>query len=265
MLKTTTNEKSIYYNEYGNGEPLLLIAGLASDSQSWSPIINSLAAHFRIIVFDNSGVGRSSNDNTDITIKKMAEDCVILIKKLGLSSINVLGHSMGGMIAMDLAIRHPEMVNKLILEATSPKINERNIELFSDWVLYLKSGIKKDLWFRNIFYWIFSPTFFNDKAMFNQAVKMAIDYPYPQTNNSFENQVKAISTFNCVAQIKTIKASTLIVFGENDLLFPHSETIELFKNISKAKTITIPKTAHSIHMENPEEFSKIVIDFMSVV
>ena len=169
MALMKSNINSIYFEEHGKGHPLLLIAGLASDSQSWLPIVPGLAKHFRLIVFDNRGVGRSSQDNSDISIEEMADDCARLLKHLKLPSAYVLGHSMGGMIAMDLAIRYPDMVDKLILEATAPKLNRRNTELFDDWVSFLKLGMDKHLWFRNIFYWIFSAGFFEDKDVFAQA------------------------------------------------------------------------------------------------
>ena len=255
------NNNSIYFEEHGKGNPLILIAGLGSDSQSWLPVVDKLTKHFRVITFDNRGLGRSAQDNSGITIKKMTDDCVELIRHLKLSSVYILGHSMGGMIALDLAIRYPEMVDKLILEATAPKLNKRNTELFYDWVLYLKSGMEKYLWFKNIFYWIFSPEFFENNGMLTQAVNMAVEYPYPQSDVSFENQFNAISIYNCISEINKIQAPTLIINGEIDMLFPSSETAELFKYITQAQTIIIPKAAHSIHMENPEDFSNNVISF----
>lgn len=214
MPKMKLNESSLYFQVLGSGEPLILIAGLASDSQSWLPVIVKLSKHFRVIIFDNRGVGRSPADNADITIQKMTDDCVELMEHLNLTSAYVLGHSMGGMIAMDLAIRYPELVDKLVLEATAPKISMRNKELFKDWSAYLKSGMEKQLWFRNIFYWIFSPAFFNDEAMLNQAVKMAMDYPYPQSDESFENQVKAVSVFSYTSEISNIQSPTLIMYAQ---------------------------------------------------
>ncbi len=262
MKQMTYNESSIYYKEYGNGEPLLLIAGLASDSQSWISVVEDLSKHFRVITFDNRGVGRSPQDNSDITIQKMTDDCADLIKHLKLSSINVLGHSMGGMIAMDLAIRYPELVNKLILEATAPKLSLRNTNLFNDWVVYLKSGMEKDLWFKNIFYWIFSPSFFDNPVMLEQAIETSINYPYPQSDSSFENQIKSISSLNILPNLNKIQSSTLIMFGELDLLFPFSENSELFTDIPHLQSVIVPNAAHSIHMDNPGFFTKSVVSFI---
>jgi len=255
------NDNSIYYKECGNGEPLLLIAGLASDSQSWLPVVDSLSKHFRVIIFDNWGVGRSPEDNLGISIQKMTDDTVDLIRFLKLKNANILGHSMGGMIAMDLAIRYPELVNKLLLEATSPKLIERNLYMFNDWVSYLKLGMDKELWFRNLFYWIFSPEFFNNSDVLNQAIEMSINYPYPQSDASFENQIKAISSFDCLDSLSKVRVNTLVMYGELDLLFPFSENSELFSGISKLQIVVVPKAAHSIHIDNPNYFTETVISF----
>ena len=262
MAEMMLNESRLYIQEFGSGQPLILIAGLASDSQSWLPVIIKLSKHFRVITFDNRGVGRSPHENDGITIQRMTDDCVELMEHLNLSSAYILGHSMGGMIAMDLAVRYPDMVEKLILEATAPKLSSRNKELFSDWVSYLKTGMDKGLWFRNIFYWIFSPEFFEDKEMLDQAVKMSVDYPYPQTDKSFENQVKAVSVFDCTSEIDKIQSPTLIMNGEQDLLFSSSRAPELFRNTANLQYVTISKAAHSIHMDNPDGFTKAVVDFL---
>jgi pimeloyl-ACP methyl ester carboxylesterase len=256
------NESSNYYQEFGNGEPLILIAGLASDSQSWLPVVVGLSKHFRVIIFDNRGVGRSSNDNTNITIQKMTDDCADLIRHLNLSSANILGHSMGGIIAMDLAIRYPNLVKKLILEATSPKLNMRNINVFNDWVSYLNMGMDKKLWFKNIFYWIFLPAFFDDAVMLNQSIDMSVNYPYPQSDISFKNQIDAISKINLLPNLKKIDADTLVMYGEFDLLFPSNENSLLFNDITHLQTVTISNAAHSIHVDNPVCFTNSVISFI---
>lgn len=126
------HNKDIYYEQHGSEIPLILIAGLGSDSVSWLPVIMGLAKHFKVITFDNRGVGRSSQDNSNISIKDMTDDCAGLINNLGLSPVNILGHSMGGMIAMDMSIRYPELVDKLILEATAPLMSNRNVEMLPD-------------------------------------------------------------------------------------------------------------------------------------
>jgi pimeloyl-ACP methyl ester carboxylesterase len=126
----------------------------------------------------------------------MADDCVALIRHLGLSSASLLGHSMGGFVAMDIAARYPECVDKLILAGTSRSNSPRNNALFSDWALGIKSGMDLALWFRNIFYWIFTVRFFDDPVAVNDALRFALEYPYPQSAEAFARQVDAVAAYD---------------------------------------------------------------------
>jgi len=159
MPSTIVNGIDLYYEIHGKGEPLMLIAGLASDSQSWQPIMEDLSRNYRVITPDNRGVGRTKPSDINISIQQIADDCISLVRHLGLSSVNMLGHSMGGFVALDCAIRYPEYISKLILAGTSAFNSERNNALLLDWVSYLESGMDLKLWFRNTFYWIFSNRF----------------------------------------------------------------------------------------------------------
>lgn len=252
----------LYYEVHGKGIPFLLIAGLASDSQSWQPIIGELSGHYQVIVLDNRGVGRTSPHEVETSITLMAEDCIALINHLELTSVSILGHSMGGFVAMECAIRYPDRVDNLILAATAAFTSQRNNALLSDWVSYMESGMDLRLWFRNIFFWIFSQNFFKKETALNEAIRLAIEYPYPQSTGAFRQQVEAIKEFDCLKNVPNITSKTLVVCGKEDLLFPPEESIVLSKKIPGARFSLIEKAAHSIHIEYPRAFTQIILDFL---
>lgn len=256
------NGVNLYYEVHGRGEPLLLIAGLASDSQSWLSVVEELSQHYQVILPDNRGSGRTEPQGVEISIQAIADDCIALLDHLDFSSANILGHSMGGFVAMDCAIRYPKRVSKLILESTSAFCSSRNSALFSDWHSYLQNGMTLELWFRNIFYWIFSEGFFNDTGALQNAVRFAVEYPYPQTVNAFGNQIKAIRAFNCLEELKNITSKTLAVFGREDILFSPDENARVFSRIPGIVVSTVEHAAHSVHMEKPDEFVRIVRNFL---
>ncbi len=263
MPNSIINGVDLYYEIAGKGEPLLLIAGLASDSQSWLPIINDLCRNYTVITFDNRGAGRTKPDDIEITIKDISDDCIALIRELGLSSVNIVGHSMGGFVALDCAIRYPEYLDQLILVGTSAVNSERNNALFDDWVRYQESGMHPELWFRSLFYWLFSQHFFDQKDALSCAVQFAVEYPYQQSKTAFKNQISAIRAFNCLSDLADISAKTLIISGKEDLLFPPQQSAERLQAIPNAVVASIEQAGHAPFVEKPEEFVKCIETFLN--
>lgn len=252
----------LYYELHGQGPPMLLIAGLASDSQSWLPATAALSQHFRVITFDNRGVGRTVPMDVPVSVKMMAADCVELIKHLQFEKVHVLGHSLGGLVAMELAVSHPERVDKLILEATVSMLSGRNRALFGDWIFLLSSEMSDAYWFRNLFYWIFSPAFFENSLWLETAVQSAIHYPYPQTREACIRQIQSAMEVDIHQSLGRIKSQTLVLTGQYDLLFSTEEVEALVNQIPKASGQQIKDAAHAIHLENPLDFTEAIIAFL---
>ncbi|MCD4735653.1 MAG: alpha/beta hydrolase [Bacteroidales bacterium] len=253
---------NLYYETYGSGPALMLIAGLASDSQSWQPIIKDISKHFLVIAPDNRGTGRTSPMETEGSIQQIADDYFELINHLGLSTISILGHSMGGFIAMDFTLRFPDKVDKLILAGTASSNSERNNYLFSDWASDMENGMDPKEWFRNIFYWIFTQKFFKSEKNVTEALNFAINYPYPQSIIAFRNQVEAIVNYKPASDLSKITSKTLVINGKEDILFPVEAGAELAGKIPASIISGIDNAAHSIHVAQPEAFTHNVLKFL---
>jgi len=256
------NGVELYYETHGEGPPLVLVAGLASDSQSWLPILPGLAAEHTVIVFDNRGAGRTTPADAEITISLLADDCATLIEGLGHRRAHVLGHSMGGLVAQSLAVRHPETVDRLILVGTAAGISKRNERLLRDMASLFEAGADPAVWFRSLFAWLFTRRFFEDDAVVEEAVRYALEYPYPQSPDQFRRQVDAAIRFEPV-DAGRIRAKTLVVTGADDLLLPPDEGRCLAERIPDARFLTISDAAHSVHMEAPGAFVEVVGQFLS--
>ena len=256
------NDIELYYEVHGDGPPLLLVAGLASDVSSWQTVLPALSEHFRVIVVDNRGIGRSVPEDAPVSVDLMADDCAALIDHLGYGPVHVLGHSMGGFTALSLAARYPDRVKKLVLAATGEKSSSRNTLLFSDLADLYERGEDPAGFFRTVFYWIFSPAFFEDEGTVKGAVEFALSYPFPQAPVSFRNQVNAIAAFDGRNLAASVSAPALVLSAAEDLLFASSAGRELAEKLPRGKYLSVEGAAHSIHAEKPKEFAEAVVSFL---
>ena len=120
MPKAKVDGVNLYYEIHGDGFPLLIIGGLSEDVYWWDiPLIKKLSKHYKTIIFDNRGVGRSDQLKSDLSVELMASDTAGLMDALNINQAHILGHSLGGMIAQEMALKFPERINKLILCSTS--------------------------------------------------------------------------------------------------------------------------------------------------
>lgn len=262
MATLQIGNTELYYEIRGEGNPLILLAGLATDSQSWSTVVYKLSKKFMLIMPDNRGCGRTICPSQEITIQGMADDVIALMDHLNIEKADLLGHSMGGFVAQYLCLEYPQHFERLILAATSASVNMRNKALFDDLVAYRRDGMDLKEWFRCLFFWIFTRKFFEDEKMLDLSLDYSVDYPYPQSLVQFEQQVKALHDFDVLSRLGEIKHETLILSGKEDILFDPFESIRVLSHIPNSSATIIEHAAHSIHVENHKDFEKSVIDFL---
>ena len=253
----------LYCEVHGKGEPLLLIAGLGTDSSCWAGVVKKFSRKFQTIVFDNKGSGRSGPFTKPHTIRHMADDAVKLLDHLGIKRVHIIGHSMGGYIAQEIAINYPDRVNKLILEGSAPVSSSRNNSLFYGFSKKLcnKQPIKD--WIKTWTVWLFSPKTFDSGTFVENFIRLAAKYPYPSSAGGFKSQADAIAEFDSRSRLAAIKAKTLIIEGEDDVLIRPEEARVLAKKIRGSKIKLIKNSAHYVHLENPSLFTKIALEFFA--
>lgn len=259
------NGVELYYEVHGRGEPLLLTAGLGSDSQSWGPFLKHLARRRMVIAFDHRGVGRTKSPDVGIGIRHIADDAASLAERLGFPRCDLLGHSMGALAALDLARRRPDRVGKLILAGIAVPVSARNRALFFHWASCLEAGMDPALWFETVYFWIFSAPFFANETAVGEAVRRAVAYPYSRTAAAFRKQVEAIAEYECAGPLPEISAKTLVLAGEEDLLFPPEECARLAREIPGAAFSVLENAGHALHLEQPRAAAERVLEFLSDV
>ncbi|MFO1413021.1 MAG: alpha/beta hydrolase [Burkholderiales bacterium] len=251
----------LYYEVRGTGKPLLLIAGLAADQAFWLPSLPALSAARQVILLDNRGSGRTTPLDAPTGMAEMAADAAALLAHLDLGRADVVGHSMGGMIAQELALRAPAQVDRVVLAATAPVVDARNNALFASWAS-LFPQIDRAAWFRNLYFWVLSARFFADPKTVAGLLQLATSYPYQQTPLALTRQVEAIAQFDVTARLSSLAARTLVLAGTEDLLFPVAQSAAFAKSIPHATFVAVEGAAHSFPAEIPQVFTQEVLKFL---
>lgn len=252
----------MYYEVRGRGKPLLLLSGLNSDSTSWAGVRPALEKRFKVIVFDNRGSGRSTVPPGPYTIRDMASDAAALLDALGISRCGVVGHSMGGYIAQQLAADRPGLVDGLVLEATAAVSSRRNNALFRDLSARFEKDRDAQALMRSWSYWLFSEHAFCRKGYVESFVRYACAYPYIQSPRGFKGQVAAVASFDGRKLPGRIKARTLVLAGADDILIYPRESMELAAGIRGSSYKVIKNAGHCIHIEAWREFVRIVTGYI---
>ena len=257
MPQFENDRASIHYEILGEGPPLLLIAGTASDGASWGPLLPLLPGR-QLILIDNRGSGRTRVEGP-IEASEMADDCAALIAHLGLGAVDVVGHSLGGSIGLLLAATHPDQVKRLVT-LTSGTISNAGRVLFEDMARLYFTMVPDD-WFRLLFQWLFSDPFFAEEANVAAAAAGSTAYAFRQSPGDFARQVAAIGRFPAV-DLGRVKCPVLAVAAELDLLAPVAAVKAMHAGVAGAQYATIAGAAHSVHWEKPTETAAAIRGFL---
>ena len=262
MRTTTAGDITLYYEQHGQGPDLVLIGGLTSDHQIWRSALRTFSQHYRVLIFDNRGAGQSSSPDYPYTIEMMANDTLNLMDALHIKKAHILGHSMGGGIAMQLALLAPDRVDKLILVSSRPKISAVAAMLFGMREKLQKLNVPEELLAEYTMPILFGDRFLQNNMNIKGFAQWTVRNPHPQTPIGYKHQLHASSTRDIIDELPNITADTLIINGTEDVLVPITYADKLSQQFPNARLALIPDCAHMPHVEQPEAFEKAVMGFI---
>ena len=230
MPNVKVNDISMYYEIHGEGEPLVLIAGLNSDHTLYRGILPQLAEKYMVIVFDNRGVGQTDKPDIPYSIEMMADDTAGLLSALDIGQAHILGASMGGRIAADLALRYPQHVKSLILVST----------------------IMKSL---------------KDQPMTlsRRLIAWQLKLPMIRGANPYYavmRQMKASRSYDCMDRLGEIQVPTLILHGKKDKSAPYPWAEAMHNGIKGSQMLTFPG-GHIFFIFNQKPFLEATFTFLA--
>jgi pimeloyl-ACP methyl ester carboxylesterase len=263
MPEAKVNGITIDYKVEGQGEPLIMISGAGSDQSNWRSQTASFKKYYRTITFDNRGSGKSEKPAGPYTIKTMADDTIGLMDHLGIEKAHVLGVSMGGMIAQELAINHPERVDKLVLGCTFARRDGTSgfsLEINKALEAYERSS--RDKASQRRLASVFIDLVINKwsyRVLILPLMKIAIRFG--ATIGSAE-QSEALLAHDAADRLGMIKASTLVMTGTEDRLVKPVSSEVIASLVPKAKLVKVLGGGHNFSIEMSGEFNREVLDFL---
>jgi pimeloyl-ACP methyl ester carboxylesterase len=241
---------------------LLLIAGFACDHTMWSDVVGALAGHYRVIVFDNWGVGRSTSPEGPYTIRMMAGDAAALLDEIGVGQVHVAGYSMGGQIAQELALARPGQVRSLMMLSCCARCDERNKAIIQTWG-ELPGVVEPRLMARLLLPWLYTNAFFTKPGAVEQLLTLLLGNPYPPTPEGIYHQSRAVGDFDTTSRLGEIGCPTLVLVGKEDALLPVPFSEQLARCIPGAELVVLEKTGHGLLVESPEGVAEAMLAFLA--
>ncbi len=259
MPYATNTGVRIYWEETGSGPPLLLIMGLGYSHEMWHRTTPLVSKHFRTILLDNRGVGKSDVPPGPYPIATMAADAAAVLDAAGVASADIYGISMGGMIAQEFALQYPRRVEKLILGCTAaggPKAvraePEVNQVLMARGTMTVEEGVEAAVPY---IYDTHTPRARIDEDL---AIRR-LTFPKPE---AYAAQLQGILAWESYSRLGQIKNPTLVIHGETDRLVPPGNGRLIAEAISGSKLVMIPRASHIYPTDQPEVSHKAVLDFL---
>jgi pimeloyl-ACP methyl ester carboxylesterase len=262
MPYATRDGVRIYWEETGQGDPLLLIMGLGATHEWWGRVTPAVAPHFRTILFDNRGVGKSDVPPGPYSIPEMADDAVAVLDAAGVESAHVFGASMGGMIAQEVALRHPGRVRSLILGCTACGGRESTPakrEVID--ALAARATKTREEALRIMVPYIFDASTPRDQVEEDLALRLRTNVP----NEGYFAQLQAIRTWSGThARLATLSMPTLVIHGETDELVPPENGRVIARAIPNASLVMLPHASHIFFTDQYAASSEAILSFLGV-
>jgi 3-oxoadipate enol-lactonase len=262
MPTAEVNGQTLYYEVHGEGEPLLCVMGLSADTLAWMLQVPAFSAGYRTIVFDNRDAGRSSMADGPYEIADMARDALALADALELDSFHLLGVSMGGAIAQEIALAAPERVRTLTLAVTFPAGGAWARKLSEVWAERVQR-ISREAHVDELMLLNFSEEFFENEQGAAWVRGMMLQNPHPQPPEAFIRQLEACGRHDARERLKTLNVPTHVIGGEYDILVPVWKSREIAELIPGAQLTVVPASPHGANLERAEEFNSTVLDFIA--
>ncbi len=259
------NDINMYYEVYGEGEPVVLVSGFSADHLTWLFAIEHLSKHYQVLVFDNRGAGRTDIPDAPYSIEQMAGDIAGLCSALNITRAHFVGNSMGGYLVQAVAYHYPALVKSVAICNSGLGTWSSYYTYLSARLEMLKMDIPQSILLRIAAAWVFSPSFLYKQDNLDMFIQLGMQNPYPFTVNGFKGQYAAISAFDSHDWVGKITVPALVIGADSDLVLPACLAEAVHAHLPQSSYYCFKNCGHLPHVEYPEEFSNLIRNFFASV
>jgi pimeloyl-ACP methyl ester carboxylesterase len=262
MPTAELSQATLFYAEKGHGEPLVFLNGLSGDHGYWMGQLRAFGRSHRCLAVDNRDVGRSSYASAPYTVRDLAGDVAELLDRLESPPAHVVGLSMGGMIAQELALARPERVRSLALVSTLGRSDDWFRGTLNAFGLIRRQVPDTPAFFEAILPWWVSYRFVERPERVAWLSWLLRQNPYSQRLDGFLRQLEAIAGHDAVDRLGAIRCPVLLLVGEDDNVAPPRYTRRLHERLPHARLTVLPGVGHAPPIEDPGAFNAALAGFL---
>lgn len=264
MPQVTVGDVEVYWERHGEGDPVLLIQGLGANHRFWAPLLPTFARRAQVILVDWPGTGLSGDFpvGSEASTATLADAIAGVLDALEIEQAHVVGRSMGGCIAQQIAIRHGAKTRSLVLASTWARADPFLVAVLSSWPEILEVG-GDALLLSQASFWAFPREFYSPDYQREErevAAVIADAIELRQRPKEFRRLVAAGVEHDAVPLLHTITAPTTVMVGSDDILTPPSLAAKLYQLIPSARLATIDGAGHGFYEQFPNKFADLVFE-----
>lgn len=247
MPSASVNGLELFWRDDGAGRPVVLLMGMETDHRGWSRVARPLKQEFRCISLDNRDVGLSGKASGPYGVAAMADDTIGLIDHLRLDKVMLIGQSMGGAIAQELARKFPDRIERMVLISSFSTLDARSRSTLQGWKA-IRGKLSLREYYAVVFPWMYTTDEYARPGFIEAILTGATANPNPQSHEAFGRHVDAVVNFDSSAWLQQLAVETLIISGQQDAITPPAIARELTSRTPRSRMILVEGAGHGLAM-----------------